>query len=244
MAAVFEPGAAGSCFGRSGRFDDVGRAGLPLALTLLVHLLLVLAWCFSRGSRPVEHAQREELVYLQVSASRAPVDVPKPRPLRAVAAPISAPSQAKPSIKDATIRTEPLLAAPLTAAPARPAPSISAAPLDPLAAPAQSSLSARESALRDAGNIDRDLRGKIAPAARQGTPFSNFQSALAGAHIEKSPVQMARYTSPDGVVITRVTQGSKVRCYMSGTVNFAPGVLKDGARPQPVNCPTSGWTPY
>lgn len=67
---------------------------------------------------------------------------------------------------------------------------------------------------------------------------------MSAAWIDRSKtLVMDRYVSPDGMAITRLTREGGARCYMSGTVNFVPGILHDSASPQEVNCPpaSSGW---
>jgi hypothetical protein len=236
MAMSFEPSDNESHRGRC------ARKGLPLALALMVHLLLALAFYLGRGARGPGPIQWEAFVYLTPNAPHRPANVHLARPLPSASASASANSRIDP------IRSATAVAAMVEpSAPAAPAPVPAPAPAaDLLEVAAGATLTVKESALREAGRIDRVLhaKGDRAPRLPPETPFSRFQAALAGAFIETSPVLMARHTSPDGVVITRVTQGSKVRCFMSGTVNYAPGLLRDSARPQSVNCPTSGWTPY
>jgi hypothetical protein len=51
------------------------------------------------------------------------------------------------------------------------------------------------------------------------------------------------HTSSDGVRYTRMTRGGSSVCYISGTVNFVPGILHDSSKPTKTNCPPedSGW---
>jgi hypothetical protein len=95
-------------------------------------------------------------------------------------------------------------------------------------------------ARREVGKIDHELRGSAPPASliRPDSKQARMEEAMSAAFIDRSPaVFMDRYVSADGVAITRVTTGGRAKCYMSGTVNFVPGVLHDSARPKPVSCP-------
>ncbi len=122
------------------------------------------------------------------------------------------------------------------------------APPDAARAPQDGELmhSSRQIARKD----DRDARkGKLAPLDGPKTPFAKMQAAMAGAYTG-GPVTMSSYTSPDGVVITRINRGGGSKCYMgagSGTVPSAAnsngyiGSVSGGARE--VNCPPAdaGW---
>lgn len=96
------------------------------------------------------------------------------------------------------------------------------------------------------GKIDLELRGgkPVAVGLSPDSPRARFESLMASAFIDRSnTMTLDRYQSGDGVVIERVTRGGKSTCYMSGTVNFRPGILSDGSRPKTVSCPRGdGWT--
>ena len=104
-----------------------------------------------------------------------------------------------------------------------------------------------ERARRDVGKVDRELRGDTPPVplVRPDTAQARFERAMAGAWKDRSQTMVVdRYMSADGVVIERVSRGGDAKCYMSGTVNFVPGILHDSSRAQTVSCPPagSGWT--
>ena len=104
-----------------------------------------------------------------------------------------------------------------------------------------------ERARRDVGKIDRELRGGATPVPLVGpdTPQARFEKALAGAWIDRSNTMVVdHYKSADGVIIERITRGGGSKCYMSGVVNFVPGILHDSSKPQGVSCPPpgSGWS--
>ena len=68
---------------------------------------------------------------------------------------------------------------------------------------------------------------------------------MEAAFIDRSKtMRVDRYESGDGVIIERITRGGGSKCYMSGTVNFVPGILHDSSKPQVVSCPPAGggWT--
>lgn len=116
-------------------------------------------------------------------------------------------------------------------------PPATAAPPADNAAPA-SAAEIMAQARRDIGKIERSLRGNLPPIpddedllrAKLGNAISRAAHGGAGTYL-------ANYTSPDGVVITRITIGNASACVMSGTVNYVPGVLHDANKPQLVNCP-------
>jgi hypothetical protein len=200
---------------------------LPLALTIAVHLLLLA--CLYLARRHPAHApagsQREMLVLLQ-----PPIRAAMPEPAVQARAP-----------RVARAREAPRLPAAIAVEPA-PAPEPAAAAPS---APAAGDLFER--ARRASGKIDRELRAGARPGAEfsADSPRTRFERAMAAAWIDRSnTLKMDRYVSPDGVAITRLSNGSGAKCYMSGTVNFVPGILHDSARPQEVDCPPSGsgWT--
>ncbi len=64
---------------------------------------------------------------------------------------------------------------------------------------------------------------------------------MASAYIDKSnTLTVDRYESGEGVIIERLPRGGKSSCYMSGTVNFVPGILSDSSTPKTLTCPPAG----
>ena len=202
---------------------------MALALTLLVHLMLALAWFAGRAQAP--HARDE----VQRIAFLMPLPV-KTAPAHPAPLPAQAPARARPAA---------LGAAP---GPAEPAETAAAAAPSPAAAvdetaPAAPSL--RERALRDVAAIARELRPAGPAGAGDEAPRLRLARLIGGAHGGRLwGADFDRRLSPDGVAITRVTRNGKAACYMSGTVNFVPGILHDSARPQAVKCPPDdgGWS--
>jgi hypothetical protein len=178
----------------------------PLAVTLGLHLLLVLAW-LARSAPPPHDASVEVMSVLVRVPAPAPALRPKPLP----------PPKARRLDAPVRVPTAPVLPAPATAVdPVAPAISV------PPAAPTASELLAR--ARQQAGAVDRELRGgkPAAPLSASGAQ-GRLERGIAGAYIDRSrTVVTDSYTSPDGVVTYRIRQGEKVLCRKSGSV--APGL--------------------
>lgn len=84
-------------------------------------------------------------------------------------------------------------------------------------------------AKRQAGRVDRQLRGGKSGVPKEAdTPWARFVRGVDDAHIDTSTTGgLDSYTSPDGVVIYRLTVGKRVTCSMTG------GIGRAGK----VNCP-------
>ena len=230
---------AGACKGARWRPPDfphssdpmpILRRGLPMALTIAVHLLLAVCWYLARRDLPpaVQGTPQRFLVMLNARPV-PPADPPQAAPVARRATPARAPRRTVLS-EPAAIET---IANPMDA------------PAETPAAPAPGGADTLASAKRDAGKIDRALRGGVTPPLSADSPRARFEAAMASAWIDRSNTMVVdRYTSPDGVVIERVTRRGHRACYMSGTVNFVPGILHDSSKPQSVNCPPAGggWT--
>lgn len=79
------------------------------------------------------------------------------------------------------------------------------------------------------------------PLMRSDSAQTRLENGIASAFVGGTRgFTLDYYVSPDGVVITRKTTSSGVVCYMSGTINFRPGILHDSEKPQTVKCPPSG----
>ncbi len=213
------------------------RRSLPLALTIAVHLLLLACFYLARPSTPQLAAAGPQRTMLTLIR-------PKPAP------PVR--REVKQPVVPATARPQAPVARPL---PARPAPDAAQAAVpvaveaetpapDTLAgAPVAGDLAER--ARRDAGRIDRELRAGKPVALSADSRQARFEQMMASAYIDKSnTLTVDRYQSGDGVTIERLTRGGKSSCYMSGTVNFVPGILRDSSKPKGVSCPPAGagWT--
>jgi hypothetical protein len=78
----------------------------------------------------------------------------------------------------------------------------------------------------------------LAPLMRPDSAQARLEKGIAAAYVGGSRgFTLDYYVSPDGVVITRKTTSGGVVCYMSGTINFTPGILHDSEKPQAVKCP-------
>jgi hypothetical protein len=217
---------------------------LPLAVTLAVHLLLLLGFILARRA---PDSNRSAPRPISVLVRVAPLPPVRPAPVR------PPPPQAR--ARDAAA-SQPIQAPPAAAPPAPEqaiAPAASDVPSIPT--PAAEELLAR--ARRQAGAIDRELRGgKPGVPLEADTPWGRFRRAVESAHVDHSRrVTMETYTAPDGVVTYRFRNGGKVYCRRSGGVGPDASWRSEGARlagagsagtattAGGVDCPTgnAGW---
>lgn len=189
-----------------------GVAMLPLAIILALHLLLVLLWSTNARRQPQQDARQPHFTLIRLPAL-------KPRVL---------PPQAPQRVTRATAisAAQPVPSKPVESPPHEETAQASAPDAPPLS-------QMLESAKRQAGAIDRDLRGgKPAPLAPDpNLPFTRFQRALESAYIDQSRVVlMDTITEPDGVIVYRFRRGGKEWCRKSGGGN--PGMLErsEGAK--------------
>ena len=227
------------------------RPWTPLALTLGLHLLLLLAWLAgTRGGVERERANQPPrasvLVLLrapsQPHAEPEPaVARPSPRPLRPPAPgtiPLSTPSVTAADATPALAVSAPEAAAStdVPAAPAQADPAPAALPGDLLAA-----------SKAMAGRVDRELRKGASPiTAEPERKWERFAAAFAAARKGGSgTVTLDSYIGPDGVIVYRKTVGSRVSCYRSGSVGgLVTGFgAADGHGAGNTTCPTGvSWT--
>lgn len=202
------------------------RRSLPLALTISVHLLLLAGLYLAQREPPPAKSTTPQRYMLALV--RPSVPPPAPQQIK------------KPAVRIATRPQAPVRVA--RAAPmVEEAQAKADAPVpDPLAAaPVAGDLVER--AKRDVGKIDRELRAGRPVALSADSPHARFERIMASAYIDRSnTMTVDRYQSGDGVLIERVTRRGKTSCYMSGTVNFVPGILKNSGKPQSVTCPPAG----
>ncbi|HEX9171883.1 MAG TPA: hypothetical protein VF861_04410 [Telluria sp.] len=207
------------------------RRSLPLALTIAVHLLLLACLYLARRAPPPAASTGPRLTMLAL--------------IRPAVPPTVQPRTQIPEVRSAVRPQAP-------ARVAHPAPIVVAQTPAQADAPAADALAPppvagdlMERAKRDAGKIDRELRAGKPVTLSTDSPRARFERIMASAYIDSSnTMTVDRYQSGDGVTIERVTRRGKSSCYMSGTVNFVPGILKDSSKPQTVSCPPSGdgWT--
>jgi hypothetical protein len=218
------------------------RSWTPLALTVGLHLLLVLAWLTgvqgpALQPTPAEHTSTLVLVQPLARPKAPPVEplqFHKPRTRSAAAIP-------DPAIISPTPATTPSSPAPEPAAEPQADPPRDSSP----AAMPPGELLASSKAM--AGKVDRALRNGSSPiTAEPERKWERFAEAFAAARKDAPPgVTLESYTAPDGVTIYRKTVAGKVRCYRSGSVGglttqFGNADLHGGGT---TTCPTSiSWT--
>ena len=190
------------------------RPWTPLALTLGLHLLLVLAWLTgARGVRQPEAPQRaSSFVLLQPPA--------RPTPAPRLDPPLPPPLPLPRSRLPASIPTPTPVPAPATA-PAPDAEPASAPQADPSPAAAEALPGdLLKSSRAMAGRIDRALRKGASPiSAEPERKWERFAEAFAAARKGGDrTVTLDSYTSPDGVIIYRKTIGGRSSCYRTGSV--------------------------
>lgn len=220
-----------------------GVAILPLALILALHLLLVLLWP-SKAHMATDQgaAQRHiTLTWLPALKPRAPPSQALARSVRPLAAPAPRAPKLAPSsaAEPHTVQEE-----------------MQQRSSVPDALEVSQMI---ESAKRQAGLIDRALRGgKAAPLAPDADlPIARLRSALESAYIDRSRTAiMDFYTYPDGVIVYRTRRGGKTWCRQSGgggpsSLEYSEGAKLAGAgsmggagKAGTVTCPSgeSGWS--
>lgn len=231
-----------------------------VALTLTFGLHLLAAWSWLQQRRPMPRpadASRMVTILLQLAdPPRAPAPAsartlaPRPRPR-----PAPAPEGADKRSPSVQLPDLPTLSNPAPAVmPASPSPSTTTSNAAPAPAPDDSTAAAAPSAdggfaaslgRRQAGRIDRELRGgKSGVPAQADTPWARFQRGLEDAHVESSmSAHLDSYTSPDGVVIYRRRVGSRTSCYQTGSVGLGVAGTRTGGNAGNVACPDGvTWT--
>jgi len=215
----------------------------PLALTVLLHLLLVLAWRCQVRTAPAPAPIERLIELVQV---RPPAQLPSSEsaaPAQAPTAPRKA-GKTTPTIEAAPIAA-PLDHPPAERLPAEQPPAVAETP--PQAAQAttgEAPVTLEGEALlaagkRSAAAFDREQRkGKSGVPLEADTPWSRFRAAVASAHIDSSmSMRLEKYEAVDGVVIYRTTQNGRQTCRMSGAVVFGPGRAGGGSAAGNVTCP-------
>ena len=185
------------------------RSWTPLALTLGLHLLLVLAWLTGVRAPAPEPAPRASTLVLVQS-------LPRPAPQPAAATP---PTRVRTRQPTAFVAPLPELAAPSAAPPSsNPEPASEPQP-DATPGPAlPGDLLTSSKAM--AGRVDRELRKGSNPiTAEPERKWERFAEAFAAARSGAAgSVTLDSYTAPDGVIIYRKTVAGRTSCYRSGSV--------------------------
>ena len=216
--------------------------GLPLAVTLGLHLLLGWWWLQATGVRvlPATVSAPREFIVVAVltpapsrssAAPSAPAAAASPRPRAAQAVPAravpAAPSVALPPITPAPADTAPPAATSEPAADPFPTPPGSA---QDTTATGDDSLASRGK--RTAGAVDHELRkGKLAPLDPGDNKWQRFAQAVGDARVDTSRTLTSEsYTAPDGVVVYRFRQGGRTWCRTGGDIRPSPfGAQAGGA---------------
>ncbi|MFC4931235.1 hypothetical protein [Massilia sp. GCM10023247] len=229
------------------------RPWTPLALSLGLHLLLVLAWRGATQPKPIAtrppHAPAFVLVQplaspeLSHEARRAASERPRPHK-PAAAATVAPPPPVTPRLRS---EPEPVGQAPADEdASAHASASASASEPAPGPASAPGDLLATSKAM--AGSVDRALRNGSSPiTAEPDRKWERFAQAFAAARKDGgNTVTLDSYTAPDGVITYRKTVGGRVSCYRSGSAGGPATVFGrplDNQGAGNVPCPTGvRWT--
>jgi hypothetical protein len=232
-------------------YDAVGggaRPWTPLALTLGLHLLLVLAWLGgARGDLRREPPPRVS-VFVPVqplSPPRRLVPEEAPAPERVRPPVLAAPALPSVGLSDIAVQAP--------APPQSPDAGLANPPQEPAhnqaeqegARSSPGDLLASSKAM--AGRVDRELRKGASPiTAEPERKWERFAEAFAAARAgAERTVTLDSYTSPDGVVTYRKTVGDRVACYRSGSVGgLVTGFgSADGQGAGSTNCPSGvRWT--
>ena len=213
------------------------RPWTPLALTLGLHLLLVLAWLTAgRGERAREAPQRDSSFVLVQALDR-----PKPAP---TLAPLPPPPRRR--VKAGTPVARPAVtapAAPPSDAASEPEPAPASDPAPAAALPGDLLRSSRAMA----GSVDRALRNGSSPiTAEPERKWERFAEAFAAARTSKSyTMTLESWTDPEGTVFYRKTIAGRKHCYRGGSVGgLVTGFgSADGRGAFATPCPSgASWT--
>ncbi|WP_332848010.1 hypothetical protein [Massilia sp. S19_KUP03_FR1] len=204
-----------------------------VAVTLVVHLLLLLGWTMARRPPALEDGPRTAITWIDLPA---PVALPAPRRVASPAAPSAAPAAAQ---------RRPVLVAPTISAPA---PAITVAPPASLSADAPAPPGAEtimERARRSAGAVDRALRKENRPyiVAPLDSPQIRMQNGMAKAHDMAPPKlweapkveEMVNQTG-DGMRRTRVITGNGTYCISERATNASVETIERHGKLRLTNC--------
>lgn len=100
-------------------------------------------------------------------------------------------------------------------------------------------------ARRDLHQIDKEVLGsvKAVPGERADSQHMRLARGIANAFVGDTSEITHHYTAPDGVIYTRITKGSRQKCYMGGAAGITAATRSGGGSWRTVNCPPddSGW---
>jgi hypothetical protein len=185
------------------------RRWTPLALTLGLHLLLVLGWWMGARVELARDPPQRAFTFVLVQPPA------RPKPALALTPPVPRPRNPRPATTSAAA---PVVPAPAATPASDPAPAI--AP-QAEAAPAETPLGdLLGTSTAMAGRVDRELRkGSSLITAEPERKYERFAAAFAAARTSRSySITLESYEAPDGVVIYRRTINGQRSCYRSGSV--------------------------
>lgn len=206
------------------RYPGAGlRRAWPLAVSLAVHVVLLLLWLHFGGRVQVTDDTPQALSVLLL-----------PRPAQPPA-PAIEPSTREPEPEKHSTR-KPAAIAPETTQSTPPTPE-SAAPVPAVPAPAAVATVPGPTALDILNAAKQQVRkGEAAPRASKGAAlqasgkWSRFESLMAEARTDKSPGPVTEmYTAPDGQVFYRTRVNGKVTCRKSGSTGPPAPWRSEGA---------------
>lgn len=222
---------------------DVERRVAGVAVTLLVHLALILAWHLARTLPPVQPDGPATLLQW--------IDLPQPAP-RVEPAPATAPRVADAPGTGGKKRPRPALVPPAQpagealASPAIAAPAASAEPaVDASTTPSAASM--LENARRSAGAIDRALRKEAKPTIvlppdspqirlREGMEHAR---AMAPPRLWEAPkVEELVNNTGDGARRTRVINGNRTYCITERSPTASIDMIEKHGKQTFTNCPS------
>lgn len=211
----------------------------PLALTLGLHLLLVLAWLLQPARESAPPPGERETMLVMVRPPPAPLSPPRTEHR---AEPRAEPRLARRPRAQTPVRPQvPAQQAPTPEVTSEAQPITPPVEAGPATAPLPGELLA--TSRRMAGRIDRELSSGGSPiSAEPERKWERFAGMMASARTSAgTAVSLDSYTAPDGVTVYRKTVGERVRCYVSGSVGgIGPA---DGRSAGNIPCPTGvRWT--
>lgn len=216
--------------GAADRFMPRRTPGWPLALTLGAHVLMAWWWLQAEPSPPEALPVLRELFVLPLLPAPASGATPA-APATPAAAPAQPARMVAPRLRPKPAASEQRAAALVPdAIELAPAPTQADANPLPSSAPALPGEGIAARARRAAGAIDHSTRGgKPATLQSADTPWNRFTNAIEEARNDTSRTLVTEtYTAPDGVIIYRFRQGSRVVCRTSGHVGPNLGNLAEG----------------
>lgn len=214
------------------------RRFLGLAVTLLVHALLLLCWQLARVVPLQDNGVRSAIQWIDLPAPRS---VTAPAPAAAVTEP------AAPRRQPGVAVAAPVYSAPAPVADVASLPAPAPAPAFSTEAPAsQATETVMERARRSAGAADRAVRQQNQPyiVAPLDSPQIRMRSSMEKAHamvppaLWKAPkVEELVNQSGDGERRTRVITGAGTYCISERATNASVDTIERKGKVRLINCP-------